>query len=60
MIPGTHVTLLELQYRFGDNPLKFQVVYPQNGTSVLKGLIYLYGFSFPVHPGHTLPAPGLM
>ena len=29
-------TLLGLQSRVGDNPLKFQVVCPQNGTPVLK------------------------
>ena len=29
---------LEPQSRFGDKPLKFQVVCPPNGTSVLKGL----------------------
>ena len=28
----------ELQYRFGDNPLNFLAVCPQNGTAVLKGL----------------------
>ena len=33
------LTLLEPQSRFGDKPVKFQVVCPQNGTSVLKGLI---------------------
>ena len=32
------LTLLEPQSRFGDNSLKFQVVCPQNGTGVLKGL----------------------
>ena len=32
------LTLLEPQSRFGDKPLKFQVVYPQNGTAILKGL----------------------
>ena len=31
-------TLLEPQSRFGDKPVKFQVVFPQNGTAVLKGL----------------------
>ena len=31
------ITLLEPQSRFGDQPLKFQVVCPQNGTAVLKG-----------------------
>ena len=29
------LTLLELQSRFGDIPLEFQVVCPQNGTAVL-------------------------
>ena len=32
------LTLLEPQSRFGDKPLKFQVVCPQNRTGVLKGL----------------------
>ena len=32
------LTPLEPQSRFGDKPLKFQVVCPQNGTAVLKGL----------------------
>ena len=36
--PLTH---LELQYRFGDKALKFQVVCPRNGTGVLKGLTHL-------------------
>ena len=40
------LTLLELQYRFRDNPLKFEVVCPQNGTAVLKGLTYIPGSSF--------------
>ena len=31
-------TLLELQSHFGDNTIKFQVVCPQIGTAVLKGL----------------------
>ena len=31
------LTLLGPQSRFGDNPLNFQVVRPQNGTAVLKG-----------------------
>ena len=31
------LTRLEPQSRFGDKPLKFQVVCPQNGTAVLKG-----------------------
>ena len=37
-VPGRltfFLTLLELQSRFGDIPLKFQVVCPQNGTAVL-------------------------
>ena len=33
----TQLTLLES--RFGDKSVKFQVVCPQNGTAVLKGLI---------------------
>ena len=32
------LTLLEPQSRFGNKPLKFQAVCPQNGTAVLKGL----------------------
>ena len=32
------LTLLELQSHFGDRPLKFLVVCPENGTPVLKGL----------------------
>ena len=32
------LSLLEPQSRFGDKPFKFQLVYPQNGTAVLKGL----------------------
>ena len=30
--------LLDPQSRFGDKPVKFQVVCPQNGTAVLEGL----------------------
>ena len=41
-----YLTLLELQSRFGDKPVKFQVVCPQHGTAVRKGLIT------------TTPAPG--
>ena len=37
------LTLLEPQSRFGDKPVKFQVVCPQNGTAVLKGLCGEYG-----------------
>ena len=37
--PFLCLTLLEPQFRFRDKPLKFQVVCPQNGTAVLKGLI---------------------
>ena len=33
------LTLLEPQSRFGDKPVKFQVVLSPNGTAVLKGLI---------------------
>ena len=32
------ITLFELQSHFGGNPLKFQVVCPQIGTAVLKGI----------------------
>ena len=32
------LTLLEPQSRFWDKPAKIQVVCPQNGTAVLKGL----------------------
>ena len=32
------LALLEPESRFGDKPFKFQVVCPQNGTAVLKGL----------------------
>ena len=35
---GSILTPLEPQSRCGDKPLKFQVVWPQNGTAVLKGL----------------------
>ena len=35
------LTLLEPQYRFGDKLRKFQVVRPQNGTAVLKGLSFI-------------------
>ena len=35
------LTLLELQSSYGDISLKIQVVYPQNGTAVLKGLTRL-------------------
>ena len=37
--PTTLLTLLEPQSRFGGKPLNFQLVCPQNGTAVLKGLI---------------------
>ena len=33
---------VELQSHFGDNPLKFQVVCPQIGTAVLKGLSLIF------------------
>ena len=36
--PCHSFTLLEPQSRFGDKPLNFQVVCPQNGTAVLNGL----------------------
>ena len=35
---GRALILLEPQSRFGENPLEFQVICPQNGTAVLKGL----------------------
>ena len=35
---GTEIiTRLALQSRFGDKPLEFRVMCPQNGTAVLKG-----------------------
>ena len=34
------LTLLEPRSRFVDKPLKFQVVCPQNGTAVVKGLSF--------------------
>ena len=37
-IPQQFLTLLEPQSAFGDKLLNFQVVCPQNGTAVLKGL----------------------
>ena len=37
------LVVLEPQSRFGDKPVKFQVVRPQNGTVVLKGLIRTLG-----------------
>ena len=39
ILRGTIVDPLELQSHFGGNPVKFQVVCPQIGTAVLKGLI---------------------
>ena len=41
LLVGLHVqvavkTLLALQFRFGDKPLEFLVVRPQNGTTVPK------------------------
>ena len=36
--PERVITLLELQSRFGDTPVKFYVSYPQNGAAVLKDL----------------------
>ena len=38
-----NTSFLELQSHFGDIPLKFQAVCPQNGTAVLKGLLSLLG-----------------
>ena len=40
-IQNIYSTLLEPQSRFGDKSLNFQVVCPQNGTAVLKGLTVL-------------------
>ena len=37
-MPQKMYTLLGPQSRFGDKPVKFQVVCPQNGTAVSKGL----------------------
>ena len=37
MTPDFLLTLLEPQSRFGDRPVKFRVVCPQNGTAVLNG-----------------------
>ena len=39
LTPSITLTLLELQSHFGDKPLKFQGVCPQNGTAVLKEVI---------------------
>ena len=39
--PQQFLTLLEPQSRFGDKPVNFQLVCPQNGTAVLKGLILI-------------------
>ena len=39
IMPSYTLTPLEPQSRFGDKLFKFQVVCPQNGTAVLKGLI---------------------
>ena len=36
--PETNLTPVEPQSHFGDKSLKIQVVCPQNGTTVLKGL----------------------
>ena len=40
---GQSLTLLEPQYRFGDTPVKFQVLCPQNGTAVLNGIALGWG-----------------
>ena len=32
------IALSRLQSRSGDKPLNFQVIFPQNGTAVVKGL----------------------
>ena len=36
-----HACILEPQSRFGDKPVKSQIVCPQNGTALLKGLIVI-------------------
>ena len=38
MISGPAKSVLEPQFCFGDKPVKFQVICPQNGAAVLKGL----------------------
>ena len=50
-ILGLDLTLLEPQSRFGDKPLKCQVVCPQNETAVLKGLM-----SCIIHPSPSFSA----
>ena len=45
------ICLLEPQYHFGDKLLKFQVVWPHNGTAVLKGLISILVRVFVLVPG---------
>ena len=47
----TVLTLSEPQSRFGDKPLKYQVVCPQNGTAVLKGLTAVVVVAFPPGQG---------
>ena len=39
-LAASNITLLEPQSRFGDKPVKFQVVCPQNGTAVQQGMNY--------------------
>ena len=46
---------LELQYRFGDTPVKLQVVCPQNGTAVLKGLTHKCPLAFTLNSGRQQP-----
>ena len=51
-------TLLELQSRLGNKPLKLQVVCPQSGTAVLKGLKALWNEA-PHRIPRLLPGTGL-
>ena len=60
------LTLLEPQSRFGDKPLNLQVVCPQNGTAVLKGLRphcrtwCVWGWRFLIYrrpPSDLVPGP---
>ena len=53
------LTPLVLESRFGDKPVKFQVVCPQNGTAVLKGLRHVLEESgSEIHPrGCVISSP---
>ena len=50
------LTLLELQSHFGNKPPESQVVCPQNGTAVLKGLINPFRIPVPFW-GHASQIP---